>query len=109
MDPISMYQNSEERLPSIQPSSSKKDPSLLRSERSVSLRKCRSEGVETYESYSQRRGMNREASSAAWAYTKYAMLFFVALLVTWVCFLPWARPARSMRVPVSCLTLVFVD
>ncbi|QQK42952.1 CAMP receptor-like protein, putative [Penicillium digitatum] len=34
---------------------------------------------------SQRRSTSTEASSATWAYTKYAMLFFIALLVTWVC------------------------
>lgn len=93
MDPISMYQNSEERPPPIQPSSSKKGPSLLRSNRSMSLKSNRSDRVETY---SKRRGMNTEASSAAWAYTKYAMLFFIALLVTWVCFLSRAIPAQSM-------------
>lgn len=32
----------------------------------------------------QRRAMVSEADSAAWAYTKYALLLFVALLVTWV-------------------------
>lgn len=32
----------------------------------------------------QRRAMFSEANSAAWTYTKYALLFFVALLVTWV-------------------------
>lgn len=37
------------------------------------------------DSVSQRRSIATEASSAAWAYTKYAMLFFIALLVTWVC------------------------
>jgi hypothetical protein len=31
-----------------------------------------------------RRSTSTEASSATWAYTKYAMLFFIALLVTWV-------------------------
>ena len=78
VDPITMYQNSEERLPSmsIQASRSKQDPRL-----SMSLETYRSDGMETY---SQRRGINREATSAAWAYTKYAMLFFIALLVTWV-------------------------
>ncbi|GLI79085.1 hypothetical protein PoHVEF18_007410 [Penicillium ochrochloron] len=86
IDPISMYQNSEEQLSSIRPSSSRKNSSVLRPEMSMSLETCRSNGVETYETYSQRRGMNREANSAAWAYTKYAMLFFIALLVTWVCF-----------------------
>jgi hypothetical protein len=38
------------------------------------------------DSVSQRRSIATEASSAAWAYTKYAMLFFIALLVTWVCY-----------------------
>lgn len=87
IDPISMYQNSEEQLSSIRPSSSRKNSNVLRSEMSMTLETCRSDGVETYETYSQRRGINREATSAAWAYTKYAMLFFIALLVTWVCFL----------------------
>ncbi|THC93519.1 hypothetical protein EYZ11_007010 [Aspergillus tanneri] len=32
----------------------------------------------------QRRIMAAEANSAAWAYTKYAMLFFVALIITWM-------------------------
>ncbi|OQE80920.1 hypothetical protein PENNAL_c0043G11357 [Penicillium nalgiovense] len=31
-----------------------------------------------------RRSASTEASSATWAYTKYAMLFFIALLVTWL-------------------------
>ncbi|KAF3028793.1 hypothetical protein E8E15_004932 [Penicillium rubens] len=31
-----------------------------------------------------RRSTSTEASSATWAYTKYAMLFFIALLVTWL-------------------------
>jgi hypothetical protein len=86
IDPITMYQNSEEQLSSIHASSSRKNSSLLHSEMSMSmsLRTCRSDGVETYETYSQRRGMKREATSAVWAYTKYAMLFFIALLVTWV-------------------------
>ncbi|EAW24224.1 putative cAMP receptor-like protein [Aspergillus fischeri NRRL 181] len=34
--------------------------------------------------YAQRRATARDVNSAAWAYTKYAMLFFIALLVTWV-------------------------
>lgn len=33
---------------------------------------------------SQRRSASTDATSATWAYTKYAMLFFIALLVTWV-------------------------
>ncbi|KAJ5381077.1 uncharacterized protein N7496_003505 [Penicillium cataractarum] len=89
VDPISMYQNSEERLSSIQASSSKQDPRL-----SMSLKTSRSDGMETY---SQRRGINREATSAAWAYTKYAMLFFIALLVTWVSYLPRAIAAQFYR------------
>ncbi|KAJ5794523.1 hypothetical protein N7457_001122 [Penicillium paradoxum] len=32
----------------------------------------------------QRRSTSTENSSATWAYTKYAILFFIALLVTWV-------------------------
>lgn len=36
----------------------------------------------------RRHAMVSEANSAAWAYTKYALLFFIALLVTWVSFLP---------------------
>ncbi|KAJ5562382.1 hypothetical protein N7461_001143 [Penicillium sp. DV-2018c] len=36
-----------------------------------------------HDSQSQRR-TSTDASSATWAYTKYAMLFFIALLVTWV-------------------------
>lgn len=102
IDPISMYQHSvyqhsEEQLSSIQASSSRKNSSALRSDMSMSLKTCRSDGVETYETYSQRRGMNREATSAVWAYTKYAMLFFIALLVTWVCFLSRAMPAHGLK------------
>ncbi|KAJ5901138.1 hypothetical protein N7504_007131 [Penicillium tannophilum] len=52
-------------------------PSPLRTE--ISLKAVRSEGAD---SHSQRR--STENNSAAWAYTKYAMLFFIALLVTWV-------------------------
>ncbi|KAK1141971.1 hypothetical protein N8T08_008294 [Aspergillus melleus] len=32
----------------------------------------------------RRRTMVGEANSASWAYTKYAMLFFIALIITWV-------------------------
>ncbi|PLB33397.1 putative cAMP receptor-like protein [Aspergillus candidus] len=32
----------------------------------------------------QRRRMRSDASSAAWVYTKYAILFFCAMLITWV-------------------------
>ncbi|KAJ6004809.1 hypothetical protein N7540_012608 [Penicillium herquei] len=44
------------------------------------MRTVRSEGSE---SYIQRRFLT-EGNFATWVYTKYAMLFFVALLVTWV-------------------------
>ncbi|KAJ5715919.1 uncharacterized protein N7483_013100 [Penicillium malachiteum] len=44
------------------------------------MRTVRSEGSE---SYIQRRFLT-ESNPAKWVYTKYAMLFFVALLVTWV-------------------------
>ncbi|KAB8072855.1 Nnf1-domain-containing protein [Aspergillus leporis] len=36
------------------------------------------------ESWGRRRAMSDTTNTAAWAYTKYAMLFFIALLVTWV-------------------------
>ncbi|KAF3395716.1 hypothetical protein F1880_007317 [Penicillium rolfsii] len=84
MDSNSMSQNLEDRSPSIHASGSRKNSSIFRSERSASLITSRSEGGVTYETHCQRRRMKREASSAAWAYTKYAMLFFIALLVTWV-------------------------
>ena len=32
----------------------------------------------------QRRALGPDASQAAWVYTKYAMLFFIALIITWV-------------------------
>ncbi|KAH1270026.1 hypothetical protein KXX33_008997 [Aspergillus fumigatus] len=37
-----------------------------------------------HDPYAQHHAMARDVNSAAWAYTKYAMLFFIALLVTWV-------------------------
>jgi hypothetical protein len=33
----------------------------------------------------ERRRVSFEAHTAVWAYTKFAILFFIALLVTWVC------------------------
>lgn len=99
MDEISTYQNSEERLPSIQASSTNPGPRL-----SVSQKTCRSNSADMY---SQQRGINREASSAAWAYTKYAMLFFIALLVTWVCYLPRAMPAQFSSRLASFLTCLW--
>lgn len=92
MDPINMYQNSEQPLPSMRGSISKVDPSLYRSERSTSLRTCRSAGTGRY---SQQQGTTYENTSAAWAYTKYAMLFFIALLVTWVSSFPRVIPAQG--------------
>ncbi|PLB43124.1 hypothetical protein P170DRAFT_72529 [Aspergillus steynii IBT 23096] len=41
-------------------------------------------GPEQSDSHLHRRAMMAEANSAAWAYTKYAMLFFIALIFTWV-------------------------
>lgn len=74
-----MLQSSAVSYPIPEPSS-RPGPSPLRNE--VLLNKVRSAGAD---SYSQRRSTTTEASSAAWAYTKYAMLFFIALFVTWVC------------------------
>ncbi|CAI7666947.1 unnamed protein product [Penicillium discolor] len=61
----------------IQGPSSKVGPSPLHQENSSKT--VRPDGADT-----QRRSTSTEASSATWAYTKYAMLFFIALLVTWV-------------------------
>ncbi|KAI2696580.1 hypothetical protein CBS147332_8932 [Penicillium roqueforti] len=61
----------------LQKSSSKTDSSPLQQENFGKT--GRPDGAD-----SQRRSTSTEASSATWAYTKYAMLFFVALLVTWV-------------------------
>lgn len=50
--------------------------------------------ISELEASSQRRAKTvSEANSAAWAYTKYAFLFFAALLVTWVseCLVPIFR------------------
>ncbi|ODM19925.1 hypothetical protein SI65_04911 [Aspergillus cristatus] len=52
---------------------------------------------ELLDSAPQRHAMVAEANSAAWAYTKYALLFFIALLVTWAPstanrVYAWARP-----------------
>jgi hypothetical protein len=79
IDPFGMLQNLEESSAPIQgPSHSQPDPSPLRTELSL-----KSAQHECGDSYTQRRKAI-EASSAAWVYTKYAMLFFIALLVTWV-------------------------
>lgn len=61
----------------MQGPSSKVGPSPLHQENS-------SKSVRPDAADSQRRSTSTEASSATWAYTKYAMLFFIALLVTWV-------------------------
>ncbi|CAI7652987.1 unnamed protein product [Penicillium viridicatum] len=63
----------------IQGPSSKVGPSPLHQENSSKT--VRPDGAD-----SQRRSTSTEASSATWAYTKYAMLFFIALLVTWSLF-----------------------
>jgi hypothetical protein len=54
------------------------DPTPIRTERSP--KSARHESGDS----SAQRWKATEASSAAWAYTKYAILFFIALLVTWV-------------------------
>ena len=41
-------------------------------------------GPERSDSHLHHRAMMAEANSAAWAYTKCAMLFFIALIITWV-------------------------
>ncbi|KAJ5337501.1 uncharacterized protein N7506_005523 [Penicillium brevicompactum] len=79
IDSFSMLQNLEESSSPIQDSCRPwPDPRPLRAE--VSAKAARHE---CGDSYTQRRKAI-EASCAAWAYTKYAMLFFIALLVTWV-------------------------
>ncbi|KAJ5176489.1 uncharacterized protein N7482_002366 [Penicillium canariense] len=79
MDPISRCQNSEELFAPVQGSSPWPSPPPLRSK--LLVKTSRSEEIDAY---SQRRATATENTSAAWAYTKYAMLFFIALLVTWV-------------------------
>lgn len=61
----------------ITESSARIGPSPLRTE--VTLKRS----AEILDTYSQRKIIT-ESTSATWAYTKYAMLFFIALLVTWV-------------------------
>ncbi|KAJ6086412.1 hypothetical protein N7467_005326 [Penicillium canescens] len=79
IDPFRMPQNLEESSAPIQgPSHPRPDPSPLGTELCL-----KSAQHECRDSYAQRRKAI-EASSAAWVYTKYAMLFFIALLVTWV-------------------------
>jgi hypothetical protein len=79
IDPFSMLDDPEESsAPTQGLSRPQSDPTPLRTEGSP--KSARHEGGD---SYAQRRKAT-EASSAAWAYTKYAMLFFIALLVTWV-------------------------
>ncbi|OQD98813.1 hypothetical protein PENSOL_c008G10624 [Penicillium solitum] len=63
----------------MQGPSSKVGPSPLHQENS-------SKSVRPDAADSQRRSTSTEASSATWAYTKCAMLFFIALLVTWSLF-----------------------
>ncbi|CAG8006878.1 unnamed protein product, partial [Penicillium nalgiovense] len=79
IDSFSMLHDPEESsAPTQGLSRPQSGPTPLRTEGSP--KSARHEGGD---SYAQRRKAT-EASSAAWAYTKYAMLFFIALLVTWV-------------------------
>jgi hypothetical protein len=96
MDPAS----SEERLQPIQPSSLRRESRLHRA--GLSQKTFQWEGVEEF----PQQRMITEPSSAAWAYTKYAMLFFITLLVTWVCYLPRVIRAYSMSAWAKCLTLL---
>ncbi|KAJ6109860.1 hypothetical protein N7486_002095, partial [Penicillium sp. IBT 16267x] len=82
-------QNSEEQPQSIQPSSSRCESSLLRpglsqkqSQKQSQKKSQKSSQSEVVETYPQQR-MITKSRLDAWAYTKYAMLFFIALLVTW--------------------------
>lgn len=77
-DPTGIFQGTSASLVPARPSSSRLGPSPLRSE-------IRASHPDRVDVHSQRRSVTTETSSAAWAYTKYAMLFFIALLVTWVC------------------------
>lgn len=79
-------------------SSCRPGPSPLRTE--ISLKKMRTEGIEAN---SQRRVFT-ETNSAAWAYTKYAILFFIALLVTWVCLVQECDPSwKSVFVSLTAI------
>ncbi|KAJ5698303.1 hypothetical protein N7462_000308 [Penicillium macrosclerotiorum] len=80
VDPITSLQNSEDDV-SAHVQGSNSHPGSQAQQIASPLKPIRSEAVE---SYSQRRATATEANSATWAYTKYAMLFFIALLVTWV-------------------------
>ncbi|KAJ5183182.1 hypothetical protein N7492_000798 [Penicillium capsulatum] len=91
-EPASMLRSLPSGPSYISESNTRPGPSPLRTERS--LKRVKSEGLDAH---SQRK-MITEATSATWAYTKYAMLFFIALLVTWV-------PSTANRV----YALVFPD
>lgn len=89
-EPIIGLQTADAVLIPTSESSSRPGPSPLRTE--VSMRNTRFDGVDSFAS--QRQAVATEASSAAWAYTKYAMLFFIALLVTWVGYPTFARHTK---------------
>lgn len=76
----------------MQGPNSKVGPSPLHQE--TSSKTVRPDGAD-----SQRRSMSTEASSATWAYTKYAMLFFIALLVTWVSPIKVNHSLETLSVP----------
>ncbi|KAJ5265459.1 hypothetical protein N7524_006477 [Penicillium chrysogenum] len=79
IDPFSIQHDPEESsAPTQGLSRPQSDPITLRTE--GSLKSARHEGGDSH----TRRWKATEASSAAWAYAKYAILFFIALLVTWV-------------------------
>ncbi|KAJ5199498.1 hypothetical protein N7472_004702 [Penicillium cf. griseofulvum] len=81
----------------LQGPSSKIGPSPLPRENSGKI--TRPDGLD-----SQRRSTSTDASSATWAYTKYAMLFFIALLVTWVGFVE----ARCLETVVGSFRVLIV-
>ncbi|CAP97005.1 hypothetical protein NUH16_008623 [Penicillium rubens] len=79
IDPFSIQHDPEESsAPTQGLSRPQSDPITLRTE--GSLKSARHEGGDSH----TQRWKAAEASSAAWAYAKYAILFFIALLVTWV-------------------------
>ncbi|KAJ5495568.1 hypothetical protein N7539_000684 [Penicillium diatomitis] len=83
VDPIIMYLNSmPEQTPHYGPGSrSRQNSTVSHSDASIALKNARCTGAD---SSPTRRTATADIGSAAWIYTKYAMLFFIALLVTWV-------------------------
>jgi hypothetical protein len=97
-EPVDIFQGSVPPLVPVESSISRPGPTPLQMEVRLSR-------MVIPERYSRRRSVvttaRTETRSAAWAYTKYAMLFFVALLVTWVC--PWFF--RLIRFPLANLDI----